>query len=487
MNPLKKLLGQTAVYGLSTIVGRFLNYLLVPLYTYRFSTAEYGVVTELFAYVTFLSVFLTYGMETAFFRFSEKREDKDTVYSTSLISLTVSSVLFLIVGYLLSGKIAHLIEYYRHPEYVKWFVFIIAFDTLTAIPFARLRQQNNAKRFAFIKLVNIGINIGLNLFFILVCPRIFGKEANLIYNPSIGVGYIFISLLIASFITALMLLPNVLKIKWTFNRTLFKEMMVYALPLLVAGLAGMVNETFDRILLKYFLPDNINKLSQIGIYGACYKIAVIMTIFIQTFRYAAEPFFFSHAKKDNAKSTYANVMKYFVIVCSFIFLATMLNMDIVKGFVGPAYREGLHIAPILLLANLFLGVFMNLSIWYKLSGNTGYGALLTIIGAIITIVLNIWWIPIFGYTGASWATLVCYFLITVLSYIIGQRKYPINYDLKSMFLYLSLALALYFGSKLMNIEKEGLRLVLNNLLIVVFIIIAIVSEKNKFLKISNEN
>ena len=268
---------------------------------------------------------------------------------------------------------------------------------------------------------------------------------------------------------------------------LFREMLVYALPLLVAGLAGMVNETFDRILLKYFLPDGVNKLSQIGIYGACYKIAVIMTIFIQTFRYAAEPFFFSHAKKDNAKSTYANVMKYFVIVCSFIFLATMLNMDIVKAFVGPAYREGLHIAPILLLANLFLGVFMNLSIWYKLSGNTGYGALLTIIGAIITIVLNIWWIPIFGYTGAAWATLVCYFLITVLSYIIGQIKYPIEYDLKSMFLYLSLALALYFGSKLMKNEKEGFRLVLNNLLLIVFIVIAIVSEKNKIFKISNEN
>ena len=487
MNPLKKLLGQTAVYGLSTIVGRFLNYLLVPLYTYRFSTAEYGVVTELFAYVTFLSVLLTYGMETAFFRFSEKKVDKDAVYSISLISLTVSSILFLVVGCFLSGKIANLIEYYRHPEYVKWFVFIITFDTLTAIPFARLRQQNNAKRFVFIKLVNIGINIGLNLFFILVCPRLFGTEANLIYSPSIGVGYIFISLLIASLITALMLIPNVIKIKWTFNMVLFREMLVYALPLLVAGLAGMVNETFDRILLKYFLPDGVNKLSQIGIYGACYKIAVIMTIFIQTFRYAAEPFFFSHAKKDNAKSTYANVMKYFVIVCSFIFLVTMLNMDIVKAFVGPAYREGLHIAPILLLANLFLGVFMNLSIWYKLSGNTGYGALLTIIGAIITIVLNIWWIPIFGYTGAAWATLVCYFLITVLSYIIGQIKYPIEYDLKSMFLYLSLALALYFGSKLMKNEKEGFRLVLNNLLLIVFIVIAIVSEKNKIFKISNEN
>ena len=487
MNPFKKLASQTAIYGLPTIVGRLLNYFLVPLYTYIFSPSDFGVVTELYAYVSFLAVLLTYGMETALFRFSELKENKESVFSTALISVFISSIVFLVGILIFIKPLALKMRYEAHPEYLVWFAFIIVLDAVTAIPFAKLRQANKAKAFAFIKSSNIFLNIVLNLFFIVLCPKIFAHTdsfwfplVNKIYNPQIGVGYIFISNLCASLATFLMLLPGLLAVKYKMDKALWKEMLKYGLPLLVAGLAGMVNETMDRILLKYLSPADSNVMAQIGIYGACYKVSIIMTIFIQTYRYAAEPFFFAESKNKNATQLYADVMKYFVIACCLIFLGTLLYMDIVKYFVGKAFREGLFIVPILLLANLCLGVFYNLSIWYKLSGQTKFGAYLTILGAIITIVCNYAWIPIYGYAGAAWATLVCYASIMVVSYFIGQRYYFIQYDLKRIFAYLFLSVAIFFLSKLLNDASLAIRLTVNTLYMLAFAGLVYKLEVNNF-------
>ena len=485
MNPIKKLAGQTAIYGLSSIVGRLLNYLLVPFYTRIFTTGEYGVVTEIYAYVSFLVVVLTYGMETAYFRFSEKVEDKEKLYSTSLISLLSTSAIFILITSIFSTGIANWMGYALHPEYIIWFVLIVAFDAITAIPFAKLRAQNKALKFATIKLVNIFTNIGFNLFFILLCPYLLKNSDNTtitdfvhsIYNPAIGVGYIFIANLLSSAITVLMLFPSMVKIKFSFDTELWKKMIKYALPLLIVGLAGIINETFDRALLKHLLPDKATAMSQLGIYGACYKISILMTIFIQTFRFAADPFFFSEAKNKNAQQIYADVMKYFVIVCAFIFLGTMLYMDVVKTFVGKDFYSGLKVVPILLMANLFLGVFINLSIWYKLSGQTMYGAYLSIFGAIITLVLNYWWIPIFGYMGSAWATFICYFAMMVLSYFVGQKHYPVNYDLIRIFGSLGLYVLLFFVSEYLYVDSKPMRLTVNSIYLIGFVLVVYVSER----------
>ena len=441
-NPIKKLVSQTAVYGLSSIVGRFLNYLLTPLYTYSFIPQEYGVVVELYTYTSFLAVILTYGMETAFFRFSESHKGDKKVFSTATISILISTFIFLLIGIFSQHNIADFLGYSQNTNYIIWFILIIAIDALTAIPFAKLRQQNKALKFALIRLINIGVNIFLNVFFIVWAPKYFSTYW--FYNSTIGVGYIFIANLMASFVTLVLLLPEFTFLKNGFSSSLWRQMMKYAFPLLIAGLAGMINETMDRVLLKFLLPSNSNIMEQMGIYGACYKISIIMTIFIQTYRYAAEPFFFNEHKKSDAKNTYAQTMKYFFIVCMFIFLLTTFYLDIVKLFIGESYRQGLNIVPILLLANLALGVFFNLSVWYKLSGQTKYGAYLTILGAAITIAANLILIPILGYTGAAWATLICYFGMTIASYFIGQKYYTIPYDLKKMGIYFGLGLLLYF-------------------------------------------
>jgi O-antigen/teichoic acid export membrane protein len=492
LNPLKKLASQTAIYGLPTIVGRLLNYLLNPLFAFSFSTSEMGVVTSAYAYVSFLLIFLTYGMETALFRFSQLEDDKQKVYTTSLISLLFSSAFFIVIVSLFSSSISESLKFSGHSEYVVWFAIIIGTDALTAIPFAKLREQGKAKRFAIVKTINICINIGLNLFFILFCKRVFESTDSVfkpfveaVYNPAIGVGYIFISNLVASIVTLLILSPEILKIKFVFDTIIWKKMMRYAMPLLVAGLAGMINETLDRVLLIHLIPNKEEALSQTGIYGSCYKVSIIMTIFIQTFRFAAEPFFFSHSKEKDAKKTYADIMKYFVIICSIIFLGTMMNMQWIQYFAGKAeFRTGIKVVPILLLANMFLGIFFNQSIWYKLTGQTHFGALLTIFGAIITISLNVYWIPRIGYMGSAWATLICYASMMVASYFLGNKHYPVNYDLKRILAYLGLSLALYFVSLLIKTDSTLVNLVMNNILLVGFVITAWLLEKNNLKRLT---
>ena len=493
MNPFKKLAGQTAIYGIPTIVGRLLTQFLTPLYTYGiYTTGEYGVVTSMYAYVSFLLVLLTYGMETALFRFSQSETDKDKVYSTSLISLLSTSVVFIVLAGMYAGPIASAIKLNGHGEYVMWFALILGADAIANITFAKLREQNKAKRFAFIKSVNITAWIFLNVFFIWFCPRVHSHpDSSLypliekVYNPAIGVGYIFISNLIASVLTIVLLFPDMFRIRFSFDTVLWKRMMVYALPLLVAGMAGMVNETMDRILLTYLLPAD-QAMSQVGIYGACYKVAIIMTVFIQTFRFAAEPFFFSHAKEKDAAQTYADIMKYFVIICSIIFLGTMMNISWIQYFVGEPFREGMDVVPILLLANLCLGVFINQSIWYKLTGQTRYGALLAIIGAFITLGLNFYWIPRIGYMGSAWATLVCYASMMVISYFMGHKHYPVHYDLKRILGYLALSLLLFALAGQLEIGSDVLDLIVKNLLLVVFMGIVFIFERRNLPGFKNE-
>lgn len=485
MHPLRKLASQTAIYGLSSIVGRLLNYLLVPLHTRVYSPEQYGIVTEMYSYVAFLLIVLTYGFETAFFRFAGQEGEKDKVYTTSLISLLVTSLGFFLLCFTFAQPIANLIEYPEQSEYVIWFALILASDAITAIPFAKLRLENRPIKFAVIKLINIGINILLNLFFIGFCPWLFKTGSAetremllLIFDPEIGVGYVFIANLMASLLTFVLLIPDMWKIKWEIDWVLWRKMMKYGFPLLIGGLAGITNEMFSRVSMKYQLPKDIS-MYQLGIFGACYKVSILMTIFVQTFRFAAEPFFFSQAKEKDAKQLYAQVMHWFVIACSLIYLGVMLLMNVVQLFIGEAYYEGLSIVPILLMANLFLGVFFNLSIWFKLNDKTYIGAWLAIMGALITIALNYLWIPKFGYVGASWATFVCYLIMVIVSYILGQKYYPIAYDLKRIVGY-PLAVALVVAIYSAFLPMEGLiSWVLKLLIILLFIAFVYLLEVRK--------
>lgn len=447
MNPLKKLASQTAIYGLSSIVGRFLNYLLVPVYTRVFDRAQYGEVSEFYAYTGFLTVLLTFGMETGYFRFS-KTEDENRTYSTTLIFLSGVSFLFGFGVFLLSPQMGSALHYSNHLEYFGWFGLILAFDTIGAIPFARLRNENKAVQFAGIKSIEILVNIGMNIFFIVICRSAFEHNPysffGKLYNPSIGVGYVFISNLAASAVKLVLLLPQIRGIKYGFDAVIFRKILAYSLPMVVIGLAGVTNEMLDRAMLPHFLTGTVQQnREQTGIYGGCYKMSILMSLFIQAFRFAAEPFFFAHADKEGSRKTIADVMTWFVIFCCFIFLLVMLYMDFFARFIGAGFRVGLPVVPILLLANLFLGVYVNLSVWYKLTDRTMMGAYVSLGGAIVTIVLNILWIPTMGYMGSAWATLICYGLMALVSYLLGQKYYPVPYQTLKVCVYILLVIVLY--------------------------------------------
>lgn len=479
MESIKKLAGQSAIYGLSSIVGRFLNYLLVPLHTNVFSQpGEYGVVTEFYAYISFLMIIYTYGLETSFFHFSRKYEGQPSVFSTIMGSLLISTLLFTGGVLIYADDISELIQYAGHSEYVQIMALVIAFDALTSVPFARLRHQSRARKFAVVKIVNIMVNILLNLFFFLVLPSLasgetaFSELANEIYNVDNRVVYVFISNLVASGVTFLLLLGEFRFSFSQFNTAMLREVLLYSSPLLIAGLAGMVNETLDRVMIKYLVSDSSSALSQLGIYGACYKLSIIMTLFIQAFKYAAEPFFFSQFGKEDAKHTYVVVMKYFVLTCSLIFLVVMLYIDIFKYFIGPSYRSGLHIVPVLLIANMFLGIFFNLSMWYKMTDRTGFGALFAVIGALITIAGNLYLIPKMGYEGAAWTTLVCYAVMMIISYITGMRYYPVKYQPLKLLGFILFAVLMYQVSVWMNdyLNFDTLfRLLVNTVILFVFV------------------
>ena len=469
---------------MSSIVGRFINWWLVPYHSRIFLPEEYGVVTNLYSYIAFLLVILTFGMETGFFRFANKSNaENDKIYSTSAISLFGSSLLFVFIAFLFSGNFAGLLDFPNSEDYIRWLVVIVAIDAATSIPFAHLRLKGKAVRFASLKLVNIFFNIFFNVFFLSVCPYILKSNPDSfvqhIYHPEFGVGYVFIANLLASVITLLMLIPEIRKIKPIFDWRLFREMFWYSFPILLVGIAGMINQNIDKILIPELVPASQKPMEQLGIYGANYKLAVLMNMFIQAFRYSFEPFFFSHQKNSDSRLIYAHVMKYFIIFGLLIFLGITLFIDIFKIVIGPEYHAGLKVVPAVLMANLFLGIYFNLSLWYKLSDKTWMGALIGGIGAVLTIGFNIWLIPIMGYMGSAYAVLICFMLMTLISYIVGQKYYSVDYDLKRILLYFAVAVGLYLLSGIINTTSEILKYGLSASLFAAFLGIVFVAEKNE--------
>jgi O-antigen/teichoic acid export membrane protein len=477
-NPIKKLLGQTAIYGLPSIIGRLLNFLLVPLYTEVFNDAsDYGVVSELYAWVAFLVVFLTFGMETAFFRFLQNKEDKDHVFQNSFFTVILINSLFFLLLIFFNQDIADKLLYSEHNEYVILMSAIVCIDAISALPLAKLRAEEKALKFASIQFSSIAVNIGLNLFLMLI---VFDPN-----NPEEGVIYILCANLFSSLIKPLFLWKDFVYIKFKLNIELTKQMIIYAFPLMIAGLAGIINETIDRILLKHLLFDEdipgSLKIAEakVGIYSACYKLAMLVTIMIQAYRYAAEPFFFSQLKNEDKNKIYSKVMNYFVAAVCFVFLMVSLNIDIFKYFIrNEVYWEGLKVVPILLLANVFLGIYFNQSIWYKLSGQTKFGAYIAILGALLTLSINFIFIPIFGYMASAWATLIVYAFQMVMSYYLGQKYYPIKYNLRKFWLYLLVAIGLFYLTRILDIEKESIaQYVIHNLILVIYLAMVWFIEK----------
>ncbi len=489
-NPLKKLASQTAVYGLGSVLPRVITFLFSFILTYLFKQpAELSANTEYYAYISFINILFTYGMETAFFHFSNHSENKNSVYSTALISIICSSIGLSLLFFLFSGSIADAIKDPEHANFVIWCVLIVATDAIMAIPFARLRLNNQAKKFAILKLLNVSVFILISVFYFNICkPAYFNEPESFygsFYNPSIGVGYTFLAGLIANIICILFLRKEFKGIDFNFDVELWKKMLRYAWPLLILGFAGMINETFDRFILKYLLPEDIAK-TQLGIYGACYRIAMLMTIFTTAFKYAAEPFFFNHAKHKDSKNLNAIVMKYYVLFCLFLFLGTMMNLPWLQKAVSENYRSGLDVVPILLLANLCVGVYWNLSIWFKLTGQTKFGAIITIFGAAITLIINFIGIPIYGYMACAWATLISYGTMMVASYILGQKYYPIKYNLRSIFVFTFSALVLYLiSTTYSNMENVFLKLIFNNILLIIYLYLFYILEFENLKKIKH--
>lgn len=491
MSSFKKLAGDTAIYGTTSILGRILNWCLAPYYSFIFAPEVYAVVTNLYAYVAFFLVLLIYGMETSYFRYASKSTEPEKVYSTSLISLFFTSVFFIILAAAFSQNIAGLLDYEQHPEYITWFAIILGMDALTAIPFARLRINNRPVKFMFIKLAGISINIVFNVFFLSVCPWLLEKNPDsivkIIYSPEIGVGYVFIVNLISSGITLLLLMPDIFKISLHFDRIILKKMLNYGFPILIVGLAGVINQNIDKILIPFLIPEEKNPMFQLGIYGQNFKLAVLMNMFIQAFRYAFEPFFFSKGSSDDDPRIYGTVMKYFVIFGLIIFLGMVLFLDIIKIIIDTEYHEGLKVVPIILMANLFFGIYFTLSLWYKLKDMTRYGAYMALTGASLTLILNFLLIPVMGYMGSAISMLVCFIVITIMSYYWGQKYYPISYPLKRIFIYFFIAIMLFAASRFTNGLIPLLKYGLNTIFLLLFMGSVFMYEKHELKRLFKIN
>lgn len=448
MAGVKSLAKDTAIYGVSSIVGRFLNWCLVPLYTRLFPEDMYGVVTYVYSIVALTLIILTYGMETGFFRFAnhERYSNPDEVYSTSLTSLGFTSTLFFALVLLFLEPVSRAMECGGHESYVWMMALAVAIDAYSCIPFAYLRYKKRPVRFAMLKLVNIGLNIVLNIFFLLICPwlmRVAPGWVEWFYVADLGIGYIFLSNLIASAVTLLMLLPDIVRIPLKFNGRLLREMLAYSFPLLVLGIAGIMNQTLDKIL--YPVLATSDAMAGLGIYGANYKIAIVMVMFIQAFRFAYEPFIFARdtAKGGNKDKAYSDAMTWFVIFGLFIFLGVMFFLPVLKYFISPAYFEGLKVVPVVMMAELFFGIFFNLSLWYKITDRTIWGTWFSLMGLVVTLALNIAFVPAYGYMACAWAAFCCYGLMMVASYLVGRVKHPVGYDIPRLLFYFAAAMALW--------------------------------------------
>ena len=456
---MKILAKETAIYGVSSIVGKFLNWMLVPLYTYVLQQqSDYGIVTNLYAWTALLLVILTYGMETGFFRFANKEgENAQTVYSTSLIALFTTSLLFAVACVIWQTPIAHALDYPEHSEFIALLGIVVAMDAFASIPFAYLRYKKRPLQFATLKLLFVFLNIILNLFFLVLCPKI--QDWAIIsawYNPNYGVGYVFVANIMATGIQTLCLLPAVVEgfcsnsgfrlpdTKHIFSWSLLKQMLKYSLPLLVLGVCGIMNQTLDRILFPFFY-DGADAQAQLGIYGACFKVAMVMMMFTQAFRYAYEPFVFAKHKDRESVEAYADAMKYYIIFSYMILLGMIFYLDLLKFIIAPSYWEGLKIVPIVLWTYIFQGVYFNLSFWYKLTDKTQWGAYFSIIGVVITFGLQVVFVPRIGYVASAASSTVCFFVLMLLSYFVGRKHLEIPYDLRRIGIYTGVVVAILAG------------------------------------------
>lgn len=462
MSVYKKFIGQTAIYGISTVLSRLFNFILTPIYTRVYSKGVYGIFTNIYANASIINAILAFGMESTYFRYLNKFEDKkQEVYNNSFLCIAFISTLFLLTGIVFNEQIAGYLankpaEIHDYKQYVNFFLWILFIDAICVIPFAKLRADEKAVRYSVAKFLNIGCFVGFNLFFIYVVPAIIkhhwlGADWFASWYKHHWVGYVFISNLIASIVTFVYLIPQFLQLQLRFDKKLFATMFSYSWPILIANLSFIVNENLDKIVLNKLLPPAIAN-GEVGIYGAVCKIAIFLSIFITAFRLGAEPFFFSHAKHKDAKQTYATILQYFVIALAIIFVGLVANIEILKFFIS---RDAKHIAefwvglpavPYLLLGYVCLGIYMNLSVWYRLSDQTRFGLYISVAGAIITIVLNLVLIPRFSYMGSAWTSMLAYLVMMVLSYVLGQKYYPIPYNLKKILIYLVISTAIAFSS-----------------------------------------
>ena len=461
MSSIKKLVSQTAWYGLSSIAARFISYLLTPYLTYKLTDVAYGENSIVYAFIPFLNVIVTHGMETAYFRFGSK-ENEEKIYNTSALSMMVVTGMVLAGLIIWSAPLSQLLQITTHPDYIHLMAVVVALDALATIPFSRLRLQGKPKKFAFIKVGGILINIIATYALISSLPHYASTHPDSwitkMYQPGWEVGYILVAGIIQNVFVMLLLQKEIRALRFSFDFKLWGEMMLYALPLIIVGFGGMINETLDRLMLGWWAPGgsvDANK-ALVGIYSACYKLAILITISIQAFRMGAEPFFFKQAESDNAPKTYARVMKFFVITLCIMFLSVVLYLDIWKEFIrNPNMYVGLKVVPILLIANMFLGVYYNLSIWYKLSNKTMSGAWITLLGAFITILINYLAIPYFGYMASAWATFFCYGTMMVVSYQWGQKVYPVPYATKKLIAYFIIALLVYGINTLIHLVSQN--------------------------------
>ena len=481
MNDIRKLAGQTVIYGFGTVVPRFLNYaLLTPFYTRILGLEQYGVVTELYAWMVLALVILTYGMETTYFRFAGKKAPAGEVYGTAMISLFTTSAFFLLAISLFLAPVSGFLGYEQHPEYIRMFAWIVAIDAFSAIPFAWLRNNNKPMLFSALKIINVLVTIIIAFFFLWYAPSLAEKGSSWIYkiwNPDFQVGYVFVANLAGSAITLICLLPFIFRLKPVFDRKLLVRMLSYSWPLLIGGMAGSLNEVLDKILLRRLIG-GAEGLATVGLYGAGYKVGVLMSLFIQMYRFAAEPFFFEKAGSKDAKETYAVTMKYFVITALILFLGINLYPEAIQVLIGEDFRESLIVVPIISMGYLLLGIFINQSIWYKVDDKTIYGAWITLAGVAVTVAVNVIFVPVFGYIAAAWAHVACYLSMVIVSYFVGLRFYPIKYETGKIVLYIALAVTLLFISMLLEGENKFLNAALDTILL--FIFFAVTEIRDKF-------
>ena len=493
MSGIKKLAGQTMWYGVSSIAARFISYLLTPYLTRTsvLQVSDYGKMSLVYAAIPLLNVLFTYGFETAYFRFAQRKEYQSSLYSTASISLFVSTIVFSLFLFIFRSTLAAFAGIAHEPQLVTLSIFIIASDAMTTIPFARLRLEGRPVKYAFIRICSILLYITATVFFLSYCPGIIARNPDsfvgFFYRTGISpVTYIVIANVMASALTLILLMGQIGSIKLHFNTNLWKEMVLYSLPLVIVGMGGMINETFDRLMLNWWVPGSITfKEEQVGIYSACYKLSLLISLFIQAFRMGAEPFFFKQAEGVNPQRTYARVMKFFVITVTLIFLLVSLYLPVFKHFVGETYWPGLKVVPILLLANIFLGIYYNLSIWYKLGNKTKAGAWITIAGVVITIVINRLFIPRYSYMACAWATFFCYSSMMVLSFLWGQKEYRIPYATKKLVAYIVIVVILFFIHKGLTLLLPNIwfSLIIASLLLFIYTWFILLIEKKEFQKL----